>query len=133
MMKLTSILLSTPLIAAGARAQRNQPGLAEDSMAATNETASPGYSNNLAAPDRQVVWLPLDEDQEACAYGEAKPVGEKVVLKADCMKVVDYVSGRSGIWTVTGYGRGDIYAPLFSWGTCSFDVARVDDLNLYFQ
>ncbi|KAK7715426.1 hypothetical protein SLS64_004127 [Diaporthe eres] len=111
----------------------NHPGLAEDSMAATNETASPRYGNDLATLERQVVWLPLEEDQEACAYGEAKTVGEKVVLKADCQKVVDYVSGRSGYWTVTGYGRGDLYALLFSWGTCSFDVARVDDVNLYFQ
>ncbi|KAK7742869.1 hypothetical protein SLS63_000437 [Diaporthe eres] len=132
-MKLTNILLLTPLIAAGAKAQQNHPGLAEDSMAATNETASPRYGNDLATLERQVVWLPLEEDQEACAYGEAKTVGEKVVLKADCQKVVDYVSGRSGYWTVTGYGRGDLYALLFSWGTCSFDVARVDDVNLYFQ
>lgn len=132
-MKLTSILLSTPLIAAGARAQINLPGPGENGTIVTNETASYGHGNDLATLERQVVWLPLPEDQEACAWGEAKAFGEKVILKADCLKVVDYVSGRSGLWTVTGYGRGDVYAPLFGWGTCSFDVARVDDVNLYFQ
>lgn len=132
-MKLTSILLSIPLITAGARAQQNHPGPRETGTIATNETASPGYGNDRAALERQIVWLPLPEDQEACAYGEAKAMGERVVKKADCQKVIDWVTGRSGLWTVTGYGEADVYALLFSWGTCSFDVARVDDINLYFQ
>lgn len=42
------------------------------------------------------------------------------------------MTGRSGYWTVTGYGRGDVYASLVNWGTCSFEVARVDDQDLHF-
>lgn len=132
-MKLISILLSTLLLAAtSGKPLQNHSSSRGTVTNATNDVTSTGYGNLLAARDRQVDWLPLDEDQEACAYGEAKTIGEKVILTADCRKVVDYVTGRSGYWTVTGYGRGDIYASLVNWGTCSFEVARVDDQDLYF-
>lgn len=132
-MKLISILISTTLLAAvSAKPRQNHSSPRGKVTYTTNDITSPGYGNILAARDRQLDWLPLDEDQEACAYGEAKTIGEKVILTADCQKVVDYVTGRSGYWTVTGYGRGDVYAPLVNWGTCSFEVAQVDDQNSYF-
>lgn len=133
-MKLIGILPSILLIAAaGAKALQKHPRSRRDSLNVTGDIEIPGYGNDLATLDRQVEWLPLDNDQETCAYGEAKTVGEKVVLKSDCQKIVDYVSGREGFWKVTGYGRGDVYASLINRGTCSFDVARVDDQDLYFE
>lgn len=95
-MKLISMLLSTLLLAAtSAKPWQNHSSPRGNVTNATNDIVPPDYGNDLVARNREVDWLPLDEDQEACAYGEAKNVGEKVILKADCQKVVDYVTGRS--------------------------------------
>lgn len=89
-MKLIDILLSTLLIAAaGAKALQKHRGSKRDGINVTSDIITPGYGNNLATLNRQVEWFPLDNDQETCAYGEAKTVGEKVVLKSDCQQIAD--------------------------------------------
>lgn len=83
-MKLISIILSTLLLAAtSAKPWQNHSSPRGNVTNATNDIVPPEYGNDLVARNREVDWLPLDEDQEACAYGEAKTIGEKVILKAD--------------------------------------------------
>ncbi|KAK2600903.1 hypothetical protein N8I77_010403 [Diaporthe amygdali] len=130
-MKLTNILLPF-LIAMVAAAQQNHSSPPDIGMNTTNSTAE-DQGKDLATMNRWVEWFPLDDDQETCADAQAKEVGDMVIFKADCQRVVDYMNSRSGYWTVSGYGGGDVYAPLVNRGTCSFGVARVDGQNLYFE
>lgn len=132
MMKLASIFLPTTFFA-GVIAQLDRTAPAGNSINALNNTESSSHGRNLVPRDRQVTWSDLDDDQEVCANAEAKMVGEEVILKRDCQKIADHMSDRSGRWTVAGVGRGDVYATLAYKGTCSFEVARVDDQNSYFE
>lgn len=77
MMKLTSILILTSLIAAGGESQQDLPGSRRLDINVTNDIASPNYGNDLATLQREVAWEPSDEGQEKCAHGEAKTTGEK--------------------------------------------------------
>ncbi|KAI3396329.1 hypothetical protein diail_12295 [Diaporthe ilicicola] len=138
MMKLTNILSPSRLIAVGAVGavagyQQDNSGQKHNSINAINTTAA-GQGNVLATlSNGYVTWTREDDDQESCGNAEAKAVGNLVILKSDCQQVIDYMSSRSGYWKIEGYVSGGAYAQLVNRGTCSFEVARVDEQSLYFE
>lgn len=132
-MKLASILFQNAFFFAGVIAQQNLTAPAGNRISALNDTESSSHGKSLVPRDDRVTWSELDDDQEVCANAEAKMVGEKMIIKRDCQKIVHRMSRRSGRWTVAGVGGGDVYAPLAYKGTCSFEVARVDDQNSDFE